>query len=367
MIHVIVLERKIRVCKVMILTRRQVIGLLAISGCVLLATLRLDLLWVTLDRFDHSNLVTGNLKELELRTIREESYRYSPLPQSVIDGIKNFVFFLGHPHSGHSIVGSVLDSHPHIVMAHEEKVFNRKYPMGCNKSSILNNLWKNSYESCHGRGLRTEEADSKGYSLAIKGLYQGIYLSHIDVIGDKSGGSSAKLLKVLPKQWEAVYKKLQSEVGIPFKAIHVIRNPYDNIASTILYALSNRESRNVTITELKAGNKDDFEISLAIMKHKIIEYFAVYRAIEDAKKRYNLDVLEIHGIDFITQPRKIIREMFEFLNVTCSDHFLEVCVEQVYAKESKTRYKIKWGSKHLPIIQENIQKFSNLQRYNFDS
>ncbi|XP_065920294.1 uncharacterized protein [Dysidea avara] len=334
----------------MIKSRRQVIGLLAISGCVL------------------SNLVVGNLKTS--RTVKKEKLEenYSPLPQAVIDGVKSFVFFLGHPHSGHSIVGSVLDSHPHIVMAHEEHVFNRKYPMHCNKSCMFNNLWKNSYESCHGRGLRTEEADSKGYSLAIKGLYQGVYKSYIDVIGDKSGGGSAKLLKDIPKQWESVYKKLKSVVGVPVKAIHVIRNPYDNIASVILYTLSNREqSQNVTITNLKSGNNNDYEISLTIINHKITEYFTIYQAIEDAKKKYNLDVLEMHGIDLITQPKKIIMELFEFLNVDCSDHFLAVCEEQVYTKESKSRYKIKWEDEHLSIIQENIQKFGNLRRYNLDS
>ena len=107
-------------------------------------------------------------------------------------------------------------------------------------------------------------------------MYQGVYKSYIDVIGDKSGGGSAKLLKDIPKQWESVYKKLKSVVGVPVKAIHVIQNPYDNIASVILYTLSNREqSQNVTITDLKSGNNNDYEISLTIINHKITEYFTL--------------------------------------------------------------------------------------------
>ena len=84
------------------------IGLLAISGCVLLVIHHLTNYhsW----SFGSSNLVVGNLKTS--RTVKEEKLEenYSPLPQAVIDGVKSFVFFLGHPHSGHSIVGSVLDS-----------------------------------------------------------------------------------------------------------------------------------------------------------------------------------------------------------------------------------------------------------------
>ena len=47
------------------------------------------------------------------------------LPQSVIDQTKTFAFFLGYPHSasGHSIVGTLMDSHPHIVISHEVDVF----------------------------------------------------------------------------------------------------------------------------------------------------------------------------------------------------------------------------------------------------
>ena len=47
------------------------------------------------------------------------------LPSSIINHIKMFVFFLGHEHSGHSIVGSLMDSHPHMVTLHEFDLFNR--------------------------------------------------------------------------------------------------------------------------------------------------------------------------------------------------------------------------------------------------
>ena len=45
---------------------------------------------------------------------------FQPLPLSVI---KFYVFFVGVARSGHSIVGAVLDSHPHIVISHELNVF----------------------------------------------------------------------------------------------------------------------------------------------------------------------------------------------------------------------------------------------------
>ena len=41
------------------------------------------------------------------------------LTKEVIDGIEKFVLFIGYPRSGHSIVGSLMDAHPHVVIANE--------------------------------------------------------------------------------------------------------------------------------------------------------------------------------------------------------------------------------------------------------
>jgi len=35
--------------------------------------------------------------------------------------LRNFVLFVGYPRSGHSLVGSLIDAHPHAIIAHEVK------------------------------------------------------------------------------------------------------------------------------------------------------------------------------------------------------------------------------------------------------
>ena len=35
------------------------------------------------------------------------------------DGVKKYVLFIGHARSGHSIVGSLLDAHPEVIISHE--------------------------------------------------------------------------------------------------------------------------------------------------------------------------------------------------------------------------------------------------------
>ena len=44
---------------------------------------------------------------------------FKPLTSAEVEGVERFVFFIGYPRSGHSFIGSVLDTHPNTVMAHK--------------------------------------------------------------------------------------------------------------------------------------------------------------------------------------------------------------------------------------------------------
>ena len=65
---------------------------------------------------------------------------FQPLPLSVVDGVMAFVFFIGIGRSGHSIVASILDSHPHMVVSNELNLFKMLNTTSCaaaNKSFIF--------------------------------------------------------------------------------------------------------------------------------------------------------------------------------------------------------------------------------------
>ena len=108
----------------------------------------------------------------------------SGLSQFVIDQVKTFVFFLRFAHSGHSIVGSLMDSHPHIVVSHELNVFAllSQGMISPTKQDIFNAIWKNTQQTII-NGIRAKNV--KGYNLLVDGLYQGKHIDYIDVIGDK--------------------------------------------------------------------------------------------------------------------------------------------------------------------------------------
>ena len=283
------------------------------------------------------------------------------LPERVINGVKSFLIFVGHAQSGHSIVASILDSHPHIVVTHELNLFHK---MGDNpqwtKSDIFNAIWKQSVTTS-GSGLRM--AHHKGYTLAIHGLYQGTYDSYIDVIGDKKGGTNAQLLVVRPKFWERIYNQLKSIA--PVKVFHVIRNPFDNIVTSAFFAATGFNGTEVTYLKKNGYNHS---IDAKYVDPQISQYFMLYKAIEDARTKFDLDMIQIHGKDLVADPRKIIKELCDFLQVTCDNHFLTVCSNKIFLAESKTRYRLYWKDYQIKRVRNNIKKFSTLQRYlDFDS
>ena len=294
--------------------------------------------------------------------------QFNALSSSDIQQVKIFIIFLGHQRSGHSIVGSLLDAHPHIILAHEERLLLRlnedlssETPQYNNKSMIFNALWRNSFfSSTSGLRTKSEKALVKGYTLSIDGLYQGKFVSPIQVIGDKNGGQTTLMFIDDPSKWQQAFYKLKSLLNIPIKVIHVIRNPYDNIATKILYKYKGTKKT----TKAKQSNTT-YVVNVKKMKHYIDEYFNMFQAIEQMKSKYHLDYLEVHGKDLIKNPRTTILGMCSFLGVSCSDDYLQICSNKLFKTESKTRYNLRWSKELISDIQDSIINHDNLRRYYF--
>lgn len=316
----------------------------------------------------HQQSLNRNVQSFKFQT--ELKDKFVPLPESVISRVKYFVYFVGRAHSGHSIVGSILDSHPHMIVANEAKIFVqlKENPAHfTSKDAIFNELWRNSYNVSHySGGLRSSDSydiQNKGYSLQINELYQGTYLSHVDVIGDKNGGNTVSIFHRNPLEWEKIFDQLHGLVKIPFKVIYVIRNPYDNIVSSQLYHSFNMSTiRSSSEIFVISGEKHKAYV------HQIDKHFASHQAIMDAKKQYNWDLLEIHVKDLVEHPNATITKMCNFLGVHCSESYIQACSKILFKTESKVRYKVKWTLDLISKVKKHILKYDNLLRYySFDT
>ena len=285
-----------------------------------------------------------------------------PLPPSVIDSIKTFVFFIGIPRSGHSIVAALLDSHPHIVISHELDIFNRVNLNGSSRSSLFNDIWNTSYI----KARSSLQNSSKGYSLVIDGpLYQGAYQNYIDVIGDKKGGQTTTSFLANVELFQDRLNKLRTLVNLPIKVIHVIRNPYDNIATLAIYRHFHHEHTKVAMAK---SNNETVSVNPALLNYSIKYYFDLFDGAEVMRRKFNLDTMDVHGRDLIANRKVTIKKMCGFLQVPFSDDYLNIVSRNIFSSESKTHYNVIWTDEQIAKVKENIMKYDSLSQYlNFNS
>lgn len=287
-------------------------------------------------------------------------YTFEPLPSNVVNSVDRFVFFVGYARSGHSIVASMLDAHPNVVIAHEYALFTKwsKNPsvFNSNKSTLFNTLYNSSRYSAH-VGIRQSEkhVKKKGYSLEIPGWFQGDYEGGISVIGDKAGGMTAQVYRNSKQGFLTVYQQIQQTTMLPLHAIHVVRNPYDNIATMLLY--NEHVKRTVNSTHMYSNVNS--------LHRQINAYFRQVSSVVDMIKTAELNDITIHHSDFIANPKGTMRQLCQELFITCSERYLRTVAEHTFSSESHSRHLVEWTPELLELVEVNIAKFPLLRRYKF--
>ncbi len=160
------------------------------------------------------------------------------LSQRDIDRVEKFVFFVGYPRSGHSVIGSMMDAHPNMIIPHEFMLF-QKMTEGSftaqNKTVLFNALYQKSYRDAK-NGWRSPSYNTvKGYTLFVGTPWHATFHGSLKVIGDKSGGQTVMAYGKDKFQFKKAFSSIRDTVQIPIRVIHVVRNPYDMIATGSLY------------------------------------------------------------------------------------------------------------------------------------
>ena len=90
--------------------------------------------------------------------------------------------FVGYPRSGHTLIGSLLDAHPHIVIANELDIFQKWTEWAeaeKTRENLLNKMYENSCIQAQGKGYRS--ATKVGRTYSVPNQWQGKYKDYIKV------------------------------------------------------------------------------------------------------------------------------------------------------------------------------------------
>lgn len=142
------------------------------------------------------------------------------LPSEAMDQVRYFVLFIGHAHSGSSITGSLLDAHPHVVLANEHYTLHQLvYFPGRYRSG--RDLFGSLFARERGKAAHFQESTRKGYSLYINSSAMGRYEGRLGVIGDKAAGATVGLYLSDPLKFQGLLQQLRELVRVPLKFVHV--------------------------------------------------------------------------------------------------------------------------------------------------
>lgn len=308
--------------------------------------------------------LSGSVPRRQAKLVHNNLPKLNP---SNIDQVENFLFFIGYPRSGHSIIASCLDAHPDIVIAHEFNLFPKllrsdMHDQLLNRSILYNGLYQNSIRASKMGWRSMEQSKMKGYSLHFNSSnsWQG-RLRKLRIIGDKSGGVTTRCIRDQPKSFAKVFIELLETVRVPIKVLHVIRNPYDMIATRLLYRFGSVKGKKASFS---AQNplKDSRNIVQALNGLR-----TEAQAVSDFNEKWGSVTMDVHNTNFIQDPKGTLRKICRFLNVDCSEGYLKQCSDVTFKKPHQSRHAISWSKSQQSSINKMIEKYPFFHGYSIDS
>ena len=224
------------------------------------------------------------------------------------------------------------------------------------------NLFQSLYNESINDGIRP--SSEKGYTLKVEGLWEGTYDDHIEVIGDKSGGMTTKQYRTNKQKFVKNFQKLKQSIHIPLRIIHVLRNPFDMISTNAIYI---KNSSMLKYLKKHPGQVDVIDSS-KLQGHinvLFVKFQTVTEVMNEIFGREN--VLDIHNCDLVADPRGTLTKIFDFLEVSTTEHYLDVCAEKVFKSVSRSRDLMEWPPELREMVETKMKEYEMLSRYSFTS
>jgi hypothetical protein len=245
-------------------------------------------------------------------------------------GVKVYCVFVGYPRSGHSLIGSLIDAHPNALVSH--RLDSLKYVQaGASRTELFARIARNSERfAASGRGLTR-------YSYAVPDQWQGRDEGLV-VVGDQEGKGATERMAADP----ALLTRLLALDGVDVRFLHVVRNPYDNIATW-----ARRLNRTIAETTER--------------------YFLLCDAIE--RLRSGLPegaLLDVWHERFVADPEGGLREICGFLGLPVTDDYVRDCARIVFEEPRRTRHSSEWTPASVETVARRAAAIDFLAGYTVD-
>ena len=262
------------------------------------------------------------------------------LNRSKYKEIQDLCLFIGYGRSGHTLVASLLDAHPDIIIGIEWGLLSY-IKLGFNKNQVIYSLLKRSQNY-----TKILNNVWTGYSYKVKESWQGRY-RNLKVIGDKFGEVNAGKLMADPN----IIKLTEKKFGLKPKIIHVVRNPFDMITTKTIrrFEMDNIKEKPQTIDMLPFIRK----------------IFANADVIMCLKEENRYSLIDVYHEDLIGNPKQALSNLIKFLEVELDEKYIENCISILYNIPHKSRSLIQWPEELISYVEKECKKYPFFSHYRY--
>ncbi len=255
---------------------------------------------------------------------------------ALFEGVKTFCMFIGQVKSGGTLLGSLLDAHPNVVLADEIDVL-RYVSAGFKRDQIFHLLLRGARREAL-RGRITARRLTP-YSLAVPGQWQGRY-KNIKVIGDSKAGPSTRKFGQEPE----LLSQLQATMAsVDLRIIQVVRNPYDPISAMMV----------------RGGRSFENAID------HYFEYCHTLVNLRNCLPAASLTAVRYEA--FVRQPQQTLGHLCQFLGIEAHDAYLEACAGIVKPTPDQYRQMVDWTPHWIGVVRNRIDQFDFLAGYTYEN
>ncbi len=250
------------------------------------------------------------------------------------DEVSTYVMFVGHARSGSTLVGSLLNAHPDAVLAHELDAL-RYVKTGLGRNQLYQLIIESDRRFTAERASLTKQ----NYSFGVPGMWQGRH-RHLRVVGDKHAGTATRELRARPE----LLDKLNEVTGVPIRLVHVVRNPWDNIAT-----IARRSERSP-------------EVATATYFRRC-ETIQKLKATADGNR---LSLQSVHHEALIGDATTTLAGVCAFVGLDPQADYLAACASIVNESANASRHSATWPAGLVDHIAHQAKDYDFLADYSFD-
>lgn len=301
-------------------------------------------------------------QQVDLQLDQDDRRKYDEVMGSLPAGMdpQVFLLFFGYARSGHSMIGSLLDAHPEAAVANEFDAI-RAYQNGDSRERLLTNLVAVS------TAYKLVGRCQAGYHYGVPGVVAHPFgPGKLRVIGDKDGGCNArKQLNI------SELLKFREYIGMDVSLIHVVRNPFDIVATSFAgnthslgsrYHMQHKVSAHSYLAENPIEVRGHKHLTTNLDKYAdlVIEEMTYNMKVRDWIAKGELPGfrwIDVSLTDFLHDPKAQLERLCDFLGLHCHDaNYLSRASSIVRSEEHSSRDELIWPEEMYDRVKAAVEK-----------